>query len=74
MATIDVVTEMTGTVWKVLVTVGQSVGEDETVIIIESMKMEIPVLVSEPGTVAEILIAEGDMVSDGDVVMRLTSE
>jgi acetyl-CoA carboxylase biotin carboxyl carrier protein len=62
---------MTGTVWKVLVQVGQEVADGDQVILIESMKMEIPVVAMDAGRVAEILVAEGDMVSDGDAVIRL---
>lgn len=71
MPSIDVNSEMTGTVWKILVEVGARVVEDDPVILIESMKMEIPVLAPEAGTVTEILVAEGDMVEDGGLVMRL---
>lgn len=68
---IDILSEMTGSVWKILVAPGQPVAEGDTVIIIESMKMEIPVIAMDSGTVAEILVAEGDMVADGDPVIRL---
>jgi acetyl-CoA carboxylase biotin carboxyl carrier protein len=71
MPSIDVHSEMTGTVWKILVEIGAKVAQDDPVILIESMKMEIPVLAPEAGTVAEILVAEGDMVEDGGLVMRL---
>jgi acetyl-CoA carboxylase biotin carboxyl carrier protein len=71
MARLDVQCEMTGSVWKVLVAVGQDVAEGDTVMLIEAMKMEIPVVALDAGMVAEILVAEGDMVADGDVVMRL---
>lgn len=71
MAKVDVHSEMTGIVWKVLVELGQSVAEEEPVVLIEAMKMEIPVFAPEAGTVAEILVAEGDMVEDGGLVMRL---
>lgn len=71
MAQVDVLSEMTGTVWKILVQIGQQVAEDEPVLLIEAMKMEIPVFAPEAGTVAEILVAEGDMVEDGGLVMRL---
>lgn len=71
MARIDVKSEMTGSVWKILVEVGQQVAEEETVLLIEAMKMEIPVIAPEAGVVAEIGVAEGDLVADGDVVMRL---
>jgi len=62
---------MTGSIWKVLVEVGQRVEEGETLIIIEAMKMEIPVTVLDSGRVVEILVKEGDMVKDGDIVARL---
>jgi len=68
---IDVTSEMTGSIWKVLVEVGQRVEEGETLIIIEAMKMEIPVTVLDSGRVVEILVKEGDMVKDGDIVARL---
>jgi biotin carboxyl carrier protein len=71
MPSIDVNSEMTGTVWKILVEIGQTVAQDDPVILIESMKMEIPVLAPEAGTVAEILVAEGDMIEDGGLVLRL---
>lgn len=70
---LDVCSEMTGSVWKILVSVGQHVAEGETVILIEAMKMEIPVIAPEAGTVAEILVAEGAMVEDGQVVIRLSA-
>lgn len=71
MSKIDVTSEMTGSIWKVLVEVGQRVEEGETLIIIEAMKMEIPVTVLDSGRVVEILVKEGDMVKDGDIVARL---
>ena len=71
MAKCDVHSEMTGSVWKILVELGQSVAEDEPILLIEAMKMEIPVFAPEAGTVAEILVAEGDMVEDGGLVLRL---
>lgn len=71
MPSIDINSEMTGTVWKILVEIGQKVAQDEPVILIEAMKMEIPVLAPEAGTVTEILVAEGDNVADADVVARI---
>ncbi|MGR3640310.1 biotin/lipoyl-binding carrier protein [Alterinioella nitratireducens] len=68
---IDINSEMTGSVWKILVEPGQQVSEGDTVIIIESMKMEIPVVAMDSGKVAEILVKESDMVEDGQVVIRL---
>jgi acetyl-CoA carboxylase biotin carboxyl carrier protein len=71
MATVEVKTEITGNVWKIVAALGQRVGEDETILIMESMKMEIPVAAPEEGTVIEILVAEGDTVTEGTVVARI---
>lgn len=71
MAKVDVSSEMTGTVWKLLVQQGQTVAEGDTLILIEAMKMEIPVIAEDAGTVVEILVKEGDMVAEGDTVIRL---
>ncbi|MBW3095799.1 acetyl-CoA carboxylase biotin carboxyl carrier protein subunit [Pseudohoeflea coraliihabitans] len=71
MARVDVKSEVTGTVWKIESGVGASVGQSDPVIVIESMKMEIPVVAATSGTVAEVLVGEGDMVSEGDVVARI---
>ena len=71
MAIIDVKAEITGNVWKILAKPGQKVEEDEPIVMLESMKMEIPVSAPEPGTVKEILVAEGDVVTEGSVVARL---
>ncbi|KPB04424.1 acetyl-CoA carboxylase biotin carboxyl carrier protein subunit [Bacillus sp. CHD6a] len=62
---------MAGTVWKVLVGVGDEVTAGQTVIILESMKMEIPVEVMMNGKVASISTAEGEFVNDGDVLLEL---
>jgi len=71
MAEITVNSEVTGTVWKVLVEVGQNVDEDEALMIIESMKMEIPVTAPEDGVVKKITVAEGDQIAQGDIVCVL---
>lgn len=71
MAVIDVVAEVTGTVWAVEVKAGQSVAEDDVLLIIESMKMEIPLCTPEEGKVVEVLLAPTDPVSDGQVVARI---
>jgi acetyl-CoA carboxylase biotin carboxyl carrier protein len=63
--------EITGSVWKVEVAVGQSVNEGDTLVIVESMKMEIPISAPASGVVTEILIAEGEPVSDDQVVIHL---
>ncbi len=63
--------EVTGSVWKVEIAVGQSVGEGETLLIVESMKMEIPISAPASGVVSELLVAEGEAVADDQVVVIL---
>ena len=60
--------EVTGTVWKVLAPVGTRVEADDTLLIVESMKMEIPVISEKAGTVVELKVAVGEAVQDGQVV------
>ena len=71
MASKDVATDVAGNVWKVLVKPGQEVNEDDTLIIMEAMKMEIPVVAPGSGRVVEILVEEGEAVGEGEVVVRL---
>jgi len=61
-------TEITGKVWRIEVAVGDKVAEEDPIMILESMKMEIPVLAPEAGTVKEILVGEGDAVTEGQTV------
>jgi acetyl-CoA carboxylase biotin carboxyl carrier protein len=70
-STIELKSDITGTVWKILKKVGEQVAEDEPIVILESMKMEIPVTSAEPGTVKEILVEEGTIVAEGAVIVRL---
>ncbi|HET8593234.1 MAG TPA: biotin/lipoyl-binding carrier protein [Solirubrobacterales bacterium] len=67
----DVEAHITGTVWKIEVEVGDEVDEGDTVVILESMKMEMPVEAEDPGKVAEIRCEEGQSVSEGDVLVVL---
>jgi acetyl-CoA carboxylase biotin carboxyl carrier protein len=67
----DVEAHITGTVWKVEVAVGDQVGEGDTVVVLESMKMEMPVEAEDPGTVTEIRCEEGQSVQEGDVLVVL---
>ena len=71
MAEIKVESEITGKVWKIEVGVGDRVAEDDAVMVLESMKMEIPVLAPAAGTVKEILVREEDAVEEGQVVALL---
>ena len=66
-----IVASITGIVWKVLVTEGSEVKVGQDVVIIESMKMEIPITAEEDGIVKKILIQEGDFVNDSDVLVEL---
>jgi biotin carboxyl carrier protein len=63
--------EITGSVWEVEVAVGQSVSEGETLVIVESMKMEIPISAPAAGVVTEIFVAEGEPVADDQIVLHL---
>ena len=62
---------ITGTVWKSEVEVGDQVDEGDTVVILESMKMEMPVEAEDPGVVKEISVQEGQSVSEGDPLVVL---
>ncbi|MFC7408259.1 MULTISPECIES: biotin/lipoyl-binding carrier protein [Hydrogenophaga] len=66
-----ILSEVSGSVWKLEVAVGQSVQAGDTLLIVESMKMEIPVESPSSGTVTELLVAEGDAVADGQWLVRL---
>jgi acetyl-CoA carboxylase biotin carboxyl carrier protein len=68
---INVQAHITGTVWKVEVNVGDEVDEGDTVVILESMKMEMPVEAEDAGTVKEIKCEEGQSVQEGDVLVLL---
>jgi acetyl-CoA carboxylase biotin carboxyl carrier protein len=67
----NVEAHITGTVWKIEVQVGDTVEEGDTVVILESMKMEMPVESEDEGTVAEIRCEEGQAVSEGDTLVVL---
>ena len=67
----NVEAHITGTVWKIEVAVGDAVQEGDTVAILESMKMEMPVEAEDEGTVSEIVVEEGQSVSEGDVLVVL---
>ncbi|MFL5862982.1 MAG: biotin/lipoyl-binding carrier protein [Solirubrobacteraceae bacterium] len=67
----DIEAHITGTVWKIEVEVGDTVEEGEAVVILESMKMEMPVEAEDPGVVTEILCTEGQSVSEGDTLVVL---
>jgi acetyl-CoA carboxylase biotin carboxyl carrier protein len=68
---IEIEAHITGTVWKIEVAVGDAVAEGDAVVILESMKMEMPVETEDPGVVSEIRCSEGQSVSEGDVLVVL---
>ena len=63
--------EMVANVWKVVVAEGDSVADGDTLVILESMKMEIPVLAESDGRVSALHVSEGDVVQEGDVIAVL---
>ena len=64
----EVRAEMVANVWKVVVSEGDAVAEGDTLVILESMKMEIPVLAETSGTVTQVGVSEGDVVQEGDLI------
>lgn len=71
MPLISVTSDITGNVWKILVKPGDKVEEDAELLILESMKMEIPVTATEDAVVSEVCVVEGQAVAEGDVVVKL---
>ena len=67
----EVEAHITGTVWKIEVEIGDTVDEGDTVVVLESMKMEMPVEAEDPGVVREIRVEEGESVSEGDTLVVL---
>ncbi len=67
----EVRAHITGTVWKIEAAAGQALGEGDTVVILESMKMEMPVEAEDDGTVKEIVCTEGQSVSEGETLVVL---
>ena len=65
----EVEAQITGNVWKIEKSVGDRVEEEEVILIIESMKMEIPVEAPSSGTILEIRVAEGDSIEEGVVLV-----
>ncbi|MEU7693558.1 biotin/lipoyl-binding carrier protein [Microbispora hainanensis] len=64
----EVRAEMVANVWKILVSEGGVVEEGDTLVILESMKMEIPVVAEDAGTVSKLHVKEGDVVQEGDLI------
>ena len=64
----EVRAEMVANVWKVVAAEGAQVSDGDTLVILESMKMEIPVLAEGSGTLTRLHVAEGDIVQEGDLI------
>lgn len=62
---------MAGSVWKIVVQEGDTVTSGQDVVILESMKMEIPLSSEQDGIVKEIKVSEGDFVNEGDVIVTI---
>jgi biotin carboxyl carrier protein len=73
MGKVNIASEITGAVWKITAQAGQKLDAGEPLMILESMKMEIPVVSEEGGVVSEILVKEGDAVQEGQVVAVMDS-
>lgn len=71
MAQVEVKSEVTGSVWKIITKPGERVAAGAELMILESMKMEIPVLTEDGGTIREFRVAEGEPVSEGQTVAIL---
>ena len=68
----EVRAEMVANVWKVVAAEGNAVADGDTLVILESMKMEIPVLAEGAGTLAKLHVAEGDVVLEGDLIATIS--
>jgi acetyl-CoA carboxylase biotin carboxyl carrier protein len=68
---VEVRAEMVANVWKVLVSEGDHVDEGDTLVILESMKMEIPILAEEGGAVTKLHVAEGDVVQEDELIAEI---
>lgn len=71
MAVVNVKSEIAGNVWKIQVKPGDKIEEEGEIIILESMKMEIPVLAPRAGTIREIRVSEGEAIGEGHLVAVL---
>ena len=70
----EVRAEMVANVWKVLIAEGDAVVDGDTLVILESMKMEIPVMAESAGTVVTVLVAEGDTIAPGQPLVELSTQ
>jgi acetyl-CoA carboxylase biotin carboxyl carrier protein len=71
LAVAEVRAEMVANVWKVVVSEGDQVEDGDTLVILESMKMEIPVLAETPGVITKLHVAEGDVVQEDELIAEI---
>lgn len=67
----QVKSEIAGSVWKLMAAEGDRLGVDDVIVILESMKMEIPIIAPKAGTLAKLHVAEGDMIGEGQLIATL---
>ncbi len=63
--------EMVANIWKVVVSEGDQVEDGDTIVILESMKMEIPLVAESSGRITQLKVAEGDIVQEGDLIATI---
>ncbi len=68
---VEIRAEMVAHVWKIVVAEGDTVSDGDTLVILESMKMEIPVLSESTGTVTQLAVSEGDVIQEGDLIATI---
>src|SRR6478735_2963072 len=68
----EVRAEMVANVWKVVVAAGDSVADGDTLVILESMKMEIPVVAEVDGVVSSVAVTEGQVIQEGDLIAEIS--
>ncbi|MGP8264919.1 MAG: acetyl-CoA carboxylase biotin carboxyl carrier protein subunit [Beijerinckiaceae bacterium] len=73
MPKVNIDSEVAGTIWKIMVEVGQIVSQDDLILIVESMKMEIPVTAPAKGKIIEIQVAEGELITHEQLLVVLES-
>ena len=71
---VDVKSEVAGRVWQIVAGEGETVAADDPIVILESMKMEMPIEAPADGVLREIIVAEGDSVQEGQVVAKMDED
>ena len=74
MKTVTISADVAGTVWKIVVAVGDAVGADQDLMILESMKMEIPASAPQGGVVRKICVSQGEAVAEGQALLIIDAD